>query len=563
MSKVTLKNCFKICILLYFLFFLGLPIFKVFTTAFVHQTLDSTASILDKEWKTAFYNSITISLTASGIAVCLGFLFAYGIRFTNIPKFFKRLSVNICKIPMLLPTITYGFVLIYAFGTQGIWTKFWHPAWFSIYGKTGIIIGFVIYTLPPIFLLIDNGMRYLDTQLFVVSRLMHDKWYRSLYRTVLQPLQRIIAVAFLQGFFMAFTDFGIPAALSGKVQLITTLLYEGFMGTIPDFQKGAMIAVTMLFPSIISIILLNQLQKNVPHFDRPRIFPIKSNKIRDSLFVGYFSIVNGILIAVFSSIIVIPFIENWPYDLRFTFDKFNLFFQDSSLWETLRHSLILAVLTAVFGTFCAYFSAILTAREEKKTLLMKIIDSISIVTNSIPGMVLGIAYLLVFRESNLKNGLLILVLVTIIHYFSTPYQMAKEALQKMNLNWENSARLMGDSWIETVYRILIPNSKTTILEMFAYYFVNSMVTISAVVFLTSAQTMLVTTKLKELQHFGRFNEIFILSFLLLIINLSMQIIVSLLKRSVSNEKEKHLVSALFNRIFDLTGSLQQKQRRSS
>jgi hypothetical protein len=51
--------------------------------------------------------------------------------------------------------------------------------------------------------------------------------------------------------------------------------------------------------------------------------------------------------------------------------------------------------------------------------------------------------------------------IAVVHYFSTPYQMAKEALQKMNLNWENTAKLMGDSWLKTVWRILIPNSKVT------------------------------------------------------------------------------------------------------
>ena len=113
--------------------------------------------------------------------------------------------------------------------------------------------------------------------------------------------------------------------------------------------------------------------------------------------------------------------------------------------------------------------------------------------------------------------------------------MAKEALQKMNLNWENTAKLMGDSWLKTVWRILIPNSRVTIIDIFAYYFFNSMVTISAVIFLTSANTMVITAKLKELQHFGRFNDIFMLSLFLLIINLIMQGLTQLLKKmSVSH-----------------------------
>lgn len=94
---------------------------------------------------------------------------------------------------------------------------------------------------------------------------------------------------------------------------------------------------------------------------------------------------------------------------------------------------------------------------------------------------------------------------------------------------------MGDSWLKTVWRILIPNSKVTIVDIFAYYFFNSMVTISAVIFLTSANTMVITAKLKELQHFGRFNDIFMLSLFLLVINLAMQGLTQLIKRGMMNE----------------------------
>jgi len=100
----------------------------------------------------------------------------------------------------------------------------------------------------------------------------------------------------------------------------------------------------------------------------------------------------------------------------------------------------------------------------------------------------------------------------------------------MNLNWENTAKLMGDSWLKTVWRILIPNSRVTIVDIFSYYFFNSMVTISAVIFLTSANTMVITAKLKELQHFGRFNDIFMLSLFLLVINLVMKGLTQLIKR---------------------------------
>lgn len=525
----SLKKIISWAVLAFFFLFLAYPIIQIVITAF-SQTGGDSLHIFNQSWRSSFTNSLKYSLAATSCSTVLGFFLAYGNNFTRINRRFLKINESILQFPMLLPTITYGFVLIYAFGKQGLWSKIFQQELFHIYGSIGILLGFIIYTLPPIYILINNSMKYLDTQLFIVSRLMGDSWYRSLYKTILNPLTRVLAVAFLQGFFMSFTDFGIPSAVGGQTPFITTLLYEGFMGTIPNFQFGSLVALTMLLPSIISILTLNHLQKKVVRYERPRQVVIKKNTVRDWCFKLLFVSLSLFILGVFAVLIIIPMVTNWPYELSPTLNNFARFIQDDSLVSTLKNSLMMALLTAGLGTIIAYSAAILTSREHKIYKINQIIDSIATITNSIPGMVLGVAYLLLFSGSQLHNTLMILVIVTIIHYFSTPYQMAKEALQKMNLNWESTAKLMGDSWLKTVWRILIPNSKVTIVDIFAYYFFNSMVTISAVIFLTSANTMVITAKLKELQHFGRFNDIFMLSLFLLLINLIMQGLTQLIKK---------------------------------
>ena len=97
--------------------------------------------------------------------------------------------------------------------------------------------------------------------------------------------------------------------------------------------------------------------------------------------------------------------------------------------------------------------------------------------------------------------------------------MMKNSLMKMNTGYETTAKLMGDSWLKTVRRIVTPNALSSLLEVFSYYFINAMVTVSAVIFIAGARTMVMTTKIKELQHFAKFDEIFVLSIFILIINL--------------------------------------------
>lgn len=82
---------------------------------------------------------------------------------------------------MLLPTITYGFAIIYSFGKQGLITKLFGRQLFDLYGFWGLLLGYLIYTLPVSFLLVSVTMEYIDKKFSVVSRIMGDKPGRPLW----------------------------------------------------------------------------------------------------------------------------------------------------------------------------------------------------------------------------------------------------------------------------------------------------------------------------------------------------------------------------------------------
>ena len=218
-------------------------------------------------------------------------------------------------------------------------------------------------------------------------------------------------------------------------------------------------------------------------------------------------------------IIIVPFVGEWPYRISFTFQNVINVFSDATLLGVIKNSLITAIFTALLGTLVVYGAALASARSTLNKFLKKIIESIALATNTIPGMVLGIAYLLMFSGTVLQNTYIIIILCNIVHFFSSPYLMMKNSLTKMNGSFETTAKLMGDSWFKTVIRVITPNAISSILEVFSYYFINAMVTVSAVIFIAGARTMVMTTKIKELQHFAKFNEIFVLSILILLINL--------------------------------------------
>jgi iron(III) transport system permease protein len=509
--------------------FLLLPTITLLLKSFITDNGISFESYMEmlgqKRFYKAFGNSLVVALFSGVLSTFLAFIMAYTINFTNLCKGIKSTIKTLGVLPMLLPTITYGFAIIYSFGKQGLITKLFGKQIFDIYGFKGLVLGYVIYTLPIAFILINNTMLYIDKSFITVSRIMGDSKIRTLWIAVISPLLGTLAAAVIQCFFLSFTDFGIPASIGGEYEVVATLLFNEMLGSVPNFNNGAVIALSMLLPSILSISLLTYLEKYNIRYNKISQPEIKKNKVRDFVCGGLSIVIILIMLSIFAVIVVVPFAEEWPYRIVFSMKNLNNVFSDRSLIGVFTNSILVSVLTALFGTLIAYCGALISSRSKLK--FKGTIEKIALITNTIPGMVLGIAFLLVFTGTPIQNTFFIIIICNIVHFFSTPYLMLKGTLEKMNSSWETTAMLMGDSWIKTIIRIVTPNAMPTILQVFEYYFVNAMVTVSAIIFLVGARTSVITTKIKELQHISKFNEIFVLSLLLLLTNIAVKIFIKL------------------------------------
>ena len=524
LSNSPLVKAIWLFVAVLFVMFMFVPLVKLLALSLnVGDALglENYTSILSSDgFLQTMQNSFFVAAMSALSATFLGFILAYTVHWTNLPKSFKQFIKLAALFPMLLPTVTYGFAIIYTFGKQGLLTQILGFQLFEdIYGFYGMWLGYTIYTLPIAFLLLNNTFQYLDKKFVVVSELMGDSPYRQFDMTVVRPLIGTFAAAMIQCFFLAFTDFGIPASIGGQYSVIATELYTQILGASPSFEKGAVVALFMLVPSILSIAILWYVARFNVRYDSVEMIDLPTSKIKDRVLAVLSSVILASLLLVFAVIFIIPWIKSWPYQMVFTTEIVSEALESANLMRVYKNSLLVAVLTAVFGTLITYFSALLYERSSLFKLGKFSIESSALVTNTVPGMVVGIAYLMVFSGSAVANTIFIIVISNIIHYFATPYLMSKNALSKMNLGWETTAGLLGDSWFASLRRIVVPNSFFTLIEVASFYFISAMVTISAVIFISGAKTMVLTTKIVELQHFARFDEIFILSLMILLTNI--------------------------------------------
>lgn len=527
LNRRTEARIVFVTIAIFFIVFLAAPLVTLLGNSFQTGQGSGIANYIqvlgDKSIGRAIANSIHVSVIAALITTSLAFILAYAVNCTNINKSVKRMITIGISIPMLLPTITYGFAIIYSFGKQGLLTKLFGMELLQIYGFNGLLMGYVIYTLPSAFLLLNNSFGYIDKKFIIVSMLMGDGFLRSFMNTILRPLIGTLGGAFVLSFILSFTDFGIPASVGGTYSVIATQLYQVMLGTLPDFNHGSVIAVLMLIPAVVSVAFLHCLEKFNFHYETFTATALPENKLRDFSF-GLLSILTvAVIFSVFLVMFIAPVVKNYPYDMSFTAQFLQNVLSSGALLEVYENSVVVAVASAGAGTVISYSAAMINVRTAIVKQVKLSIDLLAMVANTVPGMVLGLAYLLLFNSSDLKGTFLVIVVCNIVHFFTTPYLMAKNSLAKLNPAWETTGELMGDTWLKTIIRVIIPNSLATIVEMFGYYFINAMVTVSAIIFLVTARTAVVTSKIKELQHFASFNEIFVLSILIFVTNISVKI----------------------------------------
>lgn len=511
-----------------------------------------TSLLSHQSFWTALGNSFTVSGISAAIATVMAFFCAYGLHFSRIRPGIKKVIQIIVLLPLFLPSITYGFAVIYSFGRLGLVSQLLAPPPFSIYGFWGLLIADVIYTLPPAFLILYNALFYVDRNFITVSKLMGDSPTQTFYMTAVRPVVGSLLSAFILSFFLSFTDFGIPVSIAGEYEVIATQLYTTMMGAIPNFGEGAVIAMAMLVPSVASVVMLRWVDRFNFRYNKISKAEVSVNPVRDALYLVYYGLISLALLSVFVVMFVVPFVKQWPYQPYFTLDVITRIISDSSIWQVYEHSIGVALVSAAVGTIFCYAAALVKARSQLPAWCQTTMDSFAMITNTVPGMVLGIGFLFAMSGTPLANTFTILVLANLVHFFTTPYMMATSALSKMNAGWETTGALMGDSWIKTVSRVIVPNSLPTLLQMFQYFFVSAMVTISAVVFLTGAKTMLLTTKIKELQYFEKFEEIFVLSLLVFLTNVAAKLIFDALSHYAQNNQGQGLLAKLNHFLQSLT-----------
>lgn len=519
----TPSSALKILLCVFWLVAIILPLLRMLSTM---ASVDVLAVISAPKFSRALRQSLTVSFTATLISVCLAGLLSWAVARTNIKH--KTILNTLLTVPMLIPSISHGMGLIIILGAKG-WLSRIIGLEAGIYGFWGIVIGSVMYSFPVAYLMLYDVLRYEDGTPYEAADVMGLSAKNKFLAITLPYLRKPLISVVFATFTMIITDYGVPLMVGGKYMTLPVMMYQDVIGML-DFGKGSVIGMILLAPALIACILdmANRDKGNASFVGKP--YGIKKNVARDRFArLICLLIIVGVFLPI-GSFAILGFVNKYPIDmtlsLKNTYQAVNM-----GALKYLRNSLVIAVVVSFLGTALAVVNAYMTARL--KTKLSYLLHLMSITSLAIPGLVLGLSYVMFFKSTPIYGTFAIIFLVNSMHFFSSPYLMAYNTFGKINENLEDVGSTLGISRWKVILDVLLPQSMGTILEMMSYFFVNCMMTISAVSFLSKVSNKPIALMITQFEGQMQLECAAFVSLVILLVNILMKYIVFVTKKRIA------------------------------
>ena len=527
---------FKYLLLIYLLVSVVLPIIYLFSSIRGENISDVVTSV---QFLPMLKNSVITTIIATVISVGLSFALAYMLNRSNIK--FKSFFVVLFTVPMLIPSISHGMGLVFLFGDNGIVTNALGLN-IGLYGYKGIIMGSVLYSFPVSFLMFNDSFQYEDYTIYEAASVLGMSKTKQFLSITLPSMRRTIVSSVLAVFTMIFTDYGVSLMTGGTDMTLPVYMYREVIGMM-NFSGGAVVGVVLLLPAMVAFIMdLKNSGINASGSTVTKAYHIEENKARDVAVYIIFAVVIVLLCLPIFAFVLLSFVKQYPIDMSFSLETAKKLLS-SGIGQYFINSVAIALLTSLVGTCLSYFSAYITARS-KKSLSNGALHFISMLSLAVPGIVLGLSYVLTFKNIPIYGTIFILVVVNIAHFFSSPYLLAYNSLSKFNPNLEDVADTLGINRMKLLFSVYIPSTRATIVEMYSYFFVNAMITISAVSFLMNFRTMPLSLLIPQLESQSFIEGTAMVLLLILVINLLEKAIAFIVKKRVAKEEQKILAAPL-------------------
>ena len=481
-------------------------------------------------------NSLSVSLVAMVGTVGLAFVYAYALTRTRMPGrgFFRVVAM----LPIVAPSLVSAIAFVYAFGNNGIVTR-QTGINIGIYGAKGIVLAEVFYCFPHAMLILVAALTAADARLYDAASALGASRLKIFLTVTLPGVKYGLMSACFVVFTLVITDFGVPKVVGGKFSVMATEIYNQVVGQ-QNFTMGATVSVVLLVPAVLAFVVDRIVQRRQYALVSASAQPLQPGRSRLThvLLFGYCGLIAAGVVGIYLVIVASSVVSRWPYNFTLTLKHYR--FDTAGGYTALANSLWVAALTAVAGTLITFAGAYLV--EKCRTRANGVLYMLALLPVSVPGMVLGLAYIFAFNApgsvlNRVYGTLAILVISNLVHYFTVPFLTATTSLKQMDAEFENVSASLGVPFYRTFWRVTVPIALPSIVGISMYFFLNAMVTLSAVVFLVAPGTELAAVAVLLLDDAGESAQATAMSVLIIGIGLLVRLVYWALLRGVTRRTQ--------------------------
>lgn len=499
----------------------------------------------------------------------LGLAFALVATRTQFP--FKKGLRLLTILPIITPPFVIGLALTLLFGragvvTQGLSSLLGIEPGRWLYGLTGIWIAQVLSFTPISFLVLIGVVEGVSPSMEEASTTLRANRWRTFYRVSLPLMKPGLANAFLIGFIESMADFGNPLVLGGSHGVLSTEIFFAVVGSQNDPSRAAVLAMVLLFFTL-SAFLAQRVWLSGKNF--ATVTGKGDSGAHIALPKGLSIAVHSVVIpwglftlVIYGMILVGGFVKTWGLDNSLTLDHyikaFSITFDGgiawtgvawNSFWTTMEIALLSAPLTAAVGLLTAYIIV------RQKFAGRNVFEFALMMSFAIPGTVIGVSYIMAFNLPPLEmtGSALILIACFVFRNMPVGVRGGIAAMSQLDKSLDEASLTLRAGSFRTIRKVILPLLRPAITAALVYSFVRAITSISAVIFLVSAEYNMATSYIVGLVENGEYGVAIAYSSMLIVVMIAVIAVFQLLVGERRLRRE--------NRVAGLTPSSSSRQEK--
>lgn len=451
------------------------------------------------------WNSFAVTLVSAALAIVLAYAFAYAIQRSTMPM--RNLFRLIAVLPLFAPSLVQAQGLVLLFGRNGLINRTFELG-IDLYGYWGIVIASVLYVFPYAFLILSAALAVADARIYESAEMLGASKWRA-FRTVTLPATRYgLAAAIFVCFTLVITDFGNPMVIGGDYTVLASEVYNQVIGQ-ANFEMGTVIGMVLLIPAAIAAIVEKRVSAKqyalISEHSKPLV-PQKDRR-RDLALMAVVLAISAAILSIVLVVVFASFVHLWPY--RMTFSLRHYAFDVQNGIQPLWNSIYVSVMAAGIGVLAVTAAAYVI--EKFPSPAARALYFLSILPAAVPGMVLGLGYILAFNSPSnpvyaIYGTLFIIAIANVYYYHAHGFLISGTSMKQISSRFDEASATLGGSRTQTFAKVTLPLLFPTLIGIAVFFFMRSMVTLSAVIFLITPNTQMAAVSVLYLQDRGATNQ---------------------------------------------------------